>query len=95
MASVRYEIQVDEHGNFAVPEALRETLGLQTGDLLTVLQDENGLLMIPTRLVLPEVAERITHLLTEAGLTVADLLAGLDEAGDEIYQETYGNVTTN
>lgn len=42
MASVRYEIQVDGQGNFAVPDALRESLGLQIGDLLTVLQDETA-----------------------------------------------------
>lgn len=45
--------------------------------------------MILICLVLPEVAERVTQLMTEAGLTVADLLAGLDEVGNEIYHETY------
>jgi AbrB family looped-hinge helix DNA binding protein len=92
MVSVTYEVNVDAEGNLTLPIELREALGLQAGDTLTVVQTENHLLLIPKRLLVPEFADYMSNLLAEKGLTVADLLASGEEVRDDLFQERYGDL---
>lgn len=91
MTITQYEVFVDEAGHLIVPEALQKSLGLQVGDSLTVWQDQDGLWLIPTRLVVPEVAQKINAMLAEAQLTVADLLADT-EIREALFREQYGHL---
>jgi AbrB family looped-hinge helix DNA binding protein len=92
MASVIYEVDVDAEGNLTLPVELREALGLQAGDTLEVVQTKDHWLLIPKRLLVPELADYMSKLLAEKGLTVADLLASGEEIRDELFQERYGDL---
>jgi AbrB family looped-hinge helix DNA binding protein len=91
MTSVLYEVKVDAQGNLTLPVELREALGLQAGDTLKLLQTEDHLLLIPRRLLVPELADYMTRLLAEKGLTVGDLLASGEEIRGELFKERYGD----
>jgi AbrB family looped-hinge helix DNA binding protein len=92
MTSVMYEVNVDSEGNLTLPVELREALGLQAGDTLKVVQTEDHLLLIPKRLLVPELADYMSKLLAEKGLTVGDLLASGEEIRDELFKERYGDL---
>jgi hypothetical protein len=47
------------------------------------------------RLVVSQIAAEINQIMLEEGVTLDDLLAGLDEAGEEICRETYGNTASD
>lgn len=93
MTNITYEVNVDAEGNLALPMELRESLGLQIGDTLKVMQTDDYVLLIPKRLLVPEFAEYMSKLLAEKGLTVDDLLASGEEIRDELFRERYGSLS--
>jgi AbrB family looped-hinge helix DNA binding protein len=90
MATLTYELHVDADGNLALPKALREALGLQTGDTVKVMQTDDHVLLIPKRLLVPAFADYMSKLLAEKGLTLDDLLAESEDIRDDLFQERYG-----
>ena len=93
MTNITYEVKVDAEGNLTLPMELRESLGLQIGDTLKVMQTDDYVLLIPKRLLVPEFAEYMSKLLAEKGLTVDDLLASGEEIRDELFRERYGGLS--
>jgi hypothetical protein len=51
--------------------------------------DEAGLSRPP---IVSRIAGEIAAIMAEEGVTLADLLAGLDEVGDEVYRDHYGDL---
>jgi len=94
MTNITYEVNVDAEGNLTLPMELRESLGLQIGDTLKVMQTDDYVLLIPKRLLVPEFAEYMSKLLAEKGLTVDDLLASGEEIRDELFRERYGSLSS-
>jgi hypothetical protein len=47
-------------------------------------------MFLPKPLVVPEIAAHLSRLMAEEGITLADLLAELDEEGDNLFKEQYG-----
>jgi len=75
----------------AVPEEFRAILGLDEGGAYTVVQLDTFLLPYPKRLVSLEALERMRQVFEEEGVTLDDLLEGLNEVRQEIYDERYGS----
>lgn len=90
-----YELQLDDDGKFTFPTELRESLGLQVGDSIIVVEDENGLLLIPNRLLVPEFADYVSKLMKEKGITLSDLLASGQQQREKLFEERYGDLATN
>ena len=90
-----YELRVGEDGTLTLPPELRTTLGLQTGDSLTLLQGDGEIWVLPTRLLVPEVARKMEQLMLEKGLTTSDMLIGLDAEGNRLFKEQYGDATAS
>lgn len=82
---------VDKDEPIVIPEGFRETLGLRDGGVYTIVQFDSFLLLSPKRLVSLEVLERMRQVFQEEGITLDDLLRGLEEVKQEIYDERYGS----
>lgn len=85
-----YIVRLSEDGQIKLPEDLRRELAMAGGDLLSLVRIDSFLLLSPKRLVVPEMADQIAQLAKEKGLTLDELLSGLDEVGEQLYQERYG-----
>lgn len=85
-----YIVRLSEDGQIELPEDLRRELAVTGGDLLSLVRIDSFLLLYPKRLVVPEMADKIAQLAEAKGLTLDDLLADLDEVGEQLYQERYG-----
>lgn len=90
--SVAYELNIGEQGEIIVPEALRTAMGLHAGDTIMAIQDEDGVIMIPSRLLVPEFAGYLSGLLAERGLSVDDLILSGEDIRDALFQERYGDL---
>ena len=79
-------LQVRERGVVTLPKALRERYGLATGDALRVVDLDGVFLVAPLAPIVPAIAREIEALRQAAGLSTAELLAGLrrqrEEAGE-------------
>ncbi|MDX2139870.1 MAG: hypothetical protein SF123_17425 [Chloroflexota bacterium] len=87
-----YEIQLDADGKLALPAELRAALGMSEGDIVTLVTSGQTVSLVPTRLIVPEVAERITQIMKEEGVTLDDLLTDLDEQKELLFRERYGHL---
>ena len=83
-------IVVSKDEPIAVPEEFRAVLGLDEGGVYIVVQLDSFLLLYPKRLVSLEALEGMRQVFEEEGTTLDDLLEGLDEVRQEIYNERYG-----
>jgi AbrB family looped-hinge helix DNA binding protein len=90
-----FEVRIDDEGRLILPDTVRQSLGLQTGDVLRLVQTEDRVILIPTRLLVPEVADYLHKLLHDAGLTLDDLLENSHIEREKLFQERYGHLLTD
>ncbi|MBN1956142.1 MAG: AbrB/MazE/SpoVT family DNA-binding domain-containing protein [Anaerolineae bacterium] len=83
-------VQVRERGQFTIPAEMRREMGIQDGDLFTLIRLGDTLIATRKRLVAPEIAQAIETLMQEAGVTLEDLLEGLEEQREAYSREKYG-----
>lgn len=83
-------IQLRQRGVITIPAKLRRRHNLEAGDVLTIVDLDGAFFMVPKVSVVPKLTAQIEHLHQEAGLSVEDLLEGLDEQRRRYYDERYG-----
>jgi AbrB family looped-hinge helix DNA binding protein len=74
-----YPIRLRNRGQITVPQSIRESLDLDEGDMLTLIQVNDLILMTPKQPQIPNLADKIASLMDEQGINLTDLLTGLDE----------------
>jgi len=84
-----YDIRLRQRGQITVPREVRDRLDVNEGDTLTLVRVGSILLLTPKRPVVPVLADRIVELMEREGVTLADLLLGLEEERAAIYQERW------
>jgi bifunctional DNA-binding transcriptional regulator/antitoxin component of YhaV-PrlF toxin-antitoxin module len=83
-------LQLRDRGQITLPIKVRKALGLGKGDIFTLVQFDSFLLLTPRQLVVPRMADTIARLAEEKGLTLNDLLTGLEEVKVALFEEKYG-----
>ena len=89
-----YELEVNADGTLNLPSEVRDRMGLQAGDTITLIESEDSLYIIPTMLLVPEFAEYMAALLKENDLTVSDLVSSKSER-EKLFRERYGHLTAD
>lgn len=89
-----YVLRMSGEGQITLPEELREELAITEGDLFSLVRINSYLLLFPKRLVVPEMADKIAELAETKGITLDNLLAGLNEVGEQLYRERYGRTSS-
>jgi bifunctional DNA-binding transcriptional regulator/antitoxin component of YhaV-PrlF toxin-antitoxin module len=89
-----YTAQIKADGTLELPETYRSELKLEAGDPVTIIRVNGHLIISPRPLVVPEMTEKIAGFREQAGLTIDDLVAGLETVGQQLYEEQYGRPTT-
>jgi len=90
-SSQRFTAQIRQRGQLTIPQKLRESLAINDGDTMTLLQLGDNILLTPKSLRTFELGDQLTNMMAEEGLTLADLLNDLPQIRQEIYQEKYGD----
>ena len=80
-------IQIRQRGVITLPAKLRQRHNLETGDTLTLIDLDGAFFVAPEVSLVPKLAAEIERLRQEAGLSVEDLLEGLDEQRRRYYRE--------
>ncbi|MFB0534332.1 MAG: AbrB/MazE/SpoVT family DNA-binding domain-containing protein [Anaerolineae bacterium] len=86
-------VQIRQRGTLTLPAKLRAKYNLDEGDVLTLVDLEGAFFLSPKVSVVPKLAAEIERLREEAGLSVEDLLEGLDEQRRRYYEEQYGEAS--
>lgn len=83
-------VQVRQRGQMTLPAELRREMGIEEGDLFTVVPMGDSLIITRKRLVVPELIDKIVEIMKKEGVTLEDLLAGLEEQRVRYNKEKYG-----
>ena len=88
-------VRLRERGQITIPQAVRDKWSIEANnlDVLTLIEIGEAVLLSPKKLLLPELSKQFSALMDEEGVTLADLLEGLAEERQAIYQERYGRAS--
>jgi AbrB family looped-hinge helix DNA binding protein len=86
-----YPVRLRSRGQITVPQAVRDDLDVSEGDMLTLLQVEDVILLTPKQLQVSRLADKIADMMEAEGMNLADLLSGLEEEREALWRERQGN----
>ncbi|MEM8859592.1 MAG: AbrB/MazE/SpoVT family DNA-binding domain-containing protein [Chloroflexota bacterium] len=86
-----YPIKLRERGQLTIPQAVREQLATKKGDLMTLVQIDDLIILTPKTLKLPALADKFSQMMEEEGVSLADLLEGLAEERQRSYETRLEN----
>lgn len=81
--------RIQEKGQITLPAEIRRRLGLKKGDLVTVTETPDGILITPQELVATRALAEIGAALEEQGLPLADMIERGRAIGEEMLKERY------
>lgn len=81
--------RLGEKGQLTVPKEYRQSLALEAGAPIAVLQIGNGLLLIPEQVRFRELCDRVARVFSSHGMTAVDVLATLPEARERVFARLY------
>lgn len=82
-----YTVRLRDRGQITIPQAVRENMAAHSGDMLTLVRVGDAYILAKKELQVPKLAEQFSTIMEEEGVTLADLLAGLEEERETIYRE--------
>jgi len=84
-----YAAEVKSRGQLTIPKKIRETGYMEEGQNVTIIPIGDSLLVTPRSLKLEDARRELRRILRSSGLSLKDLLAGLDDARARTYGEAY------
>ena len=82
--------EIKSRGQLTIPKKIRVRGYLEEGQVVSIIPVGDSVIITPKRLELDEARREIRKLLKATGLSEEDLLKGLQEEREKLYQETYG-----
>ena len=82
--------EIKSRGQLTIPKKIRVMGHLEEGQVVSIIPVGDSVIITPRRLELDEARREIRKLLKASRLSEEDLLKGLQEEREKLYQETYG-----
>lgn len=82
-----YTVRLRERGQLTLPQAVRRRLAVEEGDILTLVQIDDLAILTRHPSLLPKLSQEFTAIMKEEGVSLADLLQGLEETREQIWRE--------
>ena len=84
-------VQVRKRGVVTLPSELREKYAIREGDTFRLVDMDGIFVLTPMVPMIPELAREIESLRQESEVSVEEIMQGLREERERLYQEKYGN----
>jgi len=81
--------RLGEKGQLTIPKEYRQSLALDPGSPIAVVQVGNALLLIPEQARFRDLCDRVAHAFSSRGMTAAGVLSTLPEARKRAYARLY------
>jgi AbrB family looped-hinge helix DNA binding protein len=82
--------EIKSRGQLTIPKKIRVMSRLEEGQMVSIIPVGDSVIITPRRLELDDARREIKRIIKAAGLSPEDLLTGLKEEREKLYQETYG-----
>jgi antitoxin PrlF len=87
-------VRIQEKGQVTLPADVRRKLGLKKGDLVSVTQTAEGILITPQEVLAMKALDQIGEALRTKGLTLEELIESGREIRGKLIEEEYGIKTS-
>ena len=88
--ALRRLIRIEHEGQVTLPVAFRHKHALREGDLVAVVETEDGVLITSREAIASQVLDQIGAALREPGLSLEDLIESGRDLRGELISERYG-----
>jgi AbrB family looped-hinge helix DNA binding protein len=82
--------EIKSRGQVTIPKKIRVASHLEEGQVVSIIPVGDSVIITPKRLELEEARREVKKILKASGLSLEDLVAGLEEEREKLYRETYG-----
>ena len=82
-----YNLRLRGRGQITIPRSVRQELNAREGDILTLVKIDDLMFLTQKNPRIPALTSQLSELMDEAGVSLADLLAGLPEERARILRE--------
>jgi AbrB family looped-hinge helix DNA binding protein len=82
--------EIKSRGQLTIPKKIRVMSRLEEGQIVSIIPVGDSVIITPKRLELDEARREMKKILKASGVSLEDLLAGVKEEREKLYQETYG-----
>ena len=82
--------KVQAKGQVTIPIEIRQTLGLQQGDVVAFVETDRGVLISPQEVVAIEALQKIGEALEKRGVSLEQMIASGRDVRGELLEEEYG-----
>ena len=82
--------EIKSRGQLTIPKKIRVLSHLEEGQVVSIIPVGDSVIITPKKLELDEARREMKKILRASGVSLEDLLAGLKEEREKLYQETYG-----
>lgn len=80
-----FPVRLEKEGVITIPQAMQNNLSLSEGDMLMFVQIGDLFLLTLKQPQVPQLADKIAGLRLDAGLSIEDLLEGLEQEREAIW----------
>ena len=84
-------VRLRGRGQITIPQTVRDNLNITKGDMLTLLQVGDIILLTPRQPQVPRLADKIVDMMEAESVSLADLLSGLKEEREAMWRESQSN----
>ncbi|MDJ0616145.1 MAG: AbrB/MazE/SpoVT family DNA-binding domain-containing protein [Calothrix sp. MO_192.B10] len=88
-----FPIPIQKEGQITIPQSVQNNLNFNEGDMLTLLQVGDLVLLTPKQMQIPQLADKITAIREDKGVSLSDLLEGIETEREAIWQEQQQNAS--
>lgn len=81
--------EIRSRGQLTIPKKIREISHLEERQIVSIIPVGDSVIITPQRLELDEARRQIKKILKASGLSAEEVLAGLKEEREALYEETY------
>jgi len=85
-----YIAEIKSRGQLTIPKKIREMSHWEEGQVVSIIPVGDSIIITTKRLELDEARRELRKILKASGLSAEDLIAGIKEERERLYQETYG-----
>ncbi len=85
-----FTAEIKSRGQLTIPKKIRDLGHLEEGQVVSMIPVGDSVIITRKRLELDEARREMRRLLKASGLSLEDLLSGLQEERKGLYQEAYG-----
>ena len=85
-----FTAEIKTRGQLTIPKKIRDAGHLEEGQIVSLIPVGDSIIVTPKRLELDEARREVRKIMKAAGLSAEDLIEGLREERENLFQETYG-----